>query len=47
MEGLGVSDMSAVPAMKAGNTNASAMILGDRCADLAMGRAVRWDAARD
>ena len=37
MEGLRVADMSAVPNIHAGNTNATAMMLGDRCADLVMG----------
>ena len=32
--GLRVCDMSAVPNINAGNTNAPAMMLGDRCADL-------------
>jgi choline dehydrogenase len=31
--GLRVADMSAVPNINAGNTNAPAMMLGDRCAD--------------
>ncbi|MEV8467513.1 GMC family oxidoreductase N-terminal domain-containing protein [Fluviibacterium sp. DFM31] len=35
--GLRVCDMSAVPEIPAGNTNAPAMMLGDRCADLVMG----------
>lgn len=35
---LRVCDMSAVPNINAGNTNAPAMMLGDRCADLVMGR---------
>lgn len=34
---LRVCDMSAVPNINAGNTNAPAMMLGDRCADLVMG----------
>ncbi len=34
---LSVCDMSAVPAIPAGNTNAAAMMLGDRCADLVLG----------
>jgi choline dehydrogenase-like flavoprotein len=38
VEGLRVCDMSAVPDINAGNTNAPAMMLGDRCADLVMGR---------
>ena len=38
IEGLRVCDMSAVPNINAGNTNAPAMMLGDRCADLIMGR---------
>ncbi|MCW1950253.1 MAG: GMC oxidoreductase, partial [Octadecabacter sp.] len=38
IEGLRVCDMSAVPNINAGNTNAPAMMLGDRCADLLMGR---------
>jgi hypothetical protein len=29
--------MSAVPNINAGNTNAAAMMLGDRCADFVMG----------
>ena len=33
VENLRVCDMSAVPNITAGNTNAAAMILGDRCAD--------------
>ncbi len=36
--GLRVCDMSAVPEIPAGNTNAPAMMLGDRCADLVMGK---------
>ena len=36
--GLRVCDMSAVPEIPAGNTNAPAMMLGDRCADLVMER---------
>lgn len=38
IDGLRVCDMSAVPNINAGNTNAPAMMLGDRCADLIMGR---------
>ncbi|MFM0052526.1 GMC family oxidoreductase [Caballeronia grimmiae] len=34
--GLRVCDMSAVPDINAGNTNAPAMMLGDRCADFIM-----------
>ena len=34
---LRVCDMSAVPDINAGNTNAPAMMLGDCCADLTMG----------
>ena len=34
--GLRVCDMSAVPNINAGNTNAPAMMLGDRCADFIM-----------
>lgn len=37
IEGLRVCDMSAVPEIPAGNTNAPAMMLGDRCADLILG----------
>ena len=37
VEGLRVCDMSAVPEIPAGNTNAPAMMLGDRCADMVMG----------
>ncbi len=36
IEGLRVCDMAAVPNINAGNTNAPAMMLGDRCADLIM-----------
>jgi len=39
VDGLRVADMSAVPDINAGNTNAPAMMLGDRCADFVMGRA--------
>ncbi|SNS60327.1 GMC family oxidoreductase [Antarctobacter heliothermus] len=35
--GLRVCDMSAVPEIPAGNTNAPAMVLGDRCADMVLG----------
>lgn len=38
IDGLRVADMSAVPNINAGNTNAPAMMLGDRCADFIMGR---------
>jgi choline dehydrogenase-like flavoprotein len=38
VEGLRVCDMSAVPNINAGNTNAPAMMLGDRCADFILGR---------
>ncbi|WP_417243173.1 GMC family oxidoreductase [Celeribacter sp.] len=38
ISGLRVCDMSAVPDINAGNTNAPAMMLGDRCADLIMGQ---------
>ncbi|WDR03958.1 GMC family oxidoreductase [Devosia algicola] len=38
VDGLRVCDMSAVPNINAGNTTAPAMMLGDRCADLIMGR---------
>jgi len=34
VQGLRVCDMSAVPDINAGNTNAPAMMLGDRCAEL-------------
>ena len=37
MDGLRVCDMSAVPDINAGNTNAPAMMLGARCADLVLG----------
>ena len=39
VEGLRVCDMSAVPNINAGNTNAAAMMLGDRCADFILGAA--------
>ncbi len=35
---LRVCDMSAVPNINAGNTNAPAMMLGDRCADFILGK---------
>jgi choline dehydrogenase len=38
IEGLRVADMSAVPDINAGNTNAPAMMLGARCAEFVMGR---------
>ena len=38
VEGLRICDMSVVPDINAGNTNAPAMMLGDRCADLVMGK---------
>jgi choline dehydrogenase-like flavoprotein len=38
IDGLRVCDMAAVPDINAGNTNAPAMMLGDRCADLMLGR---------
>lgn len=37
VERLRICDMSAVPDINAGNTNAPAMMLGDRCADLVTG----------
>ncbi len=37
VDGLRVCDLSAVPDIVAGNTNAPAMMLGDRCADLMIG----------
>ena len=36
VEGLRVCDMSAVPDINAGNTNAPAMMLGSRCAEFAL-----------
>jgi choline dehydrogenase-like flavoprotein len=38
VEGLRVCDLSAMPDINAGNTNAPAMMIGDRCADLMTGR---------
>ncbi|NND91121.1 MAG: NAD(P)-binding protein [Granulosicoccus sp.] len=38
VEGLRVCDLSAMPNINAGNTNAPAMMIGDRCADLMTGR---------
>ena len=38
VDGLRVCDMSAVPDINAGNTNAPAMMLGDRCADFVLSR---------
>jgi choline dehydrogenase-like flavoprotein len=37
VDGLRVCDMSAVPDINAGNTNAPAMMLGHRCAELVLG----------
>ncbi|MGH1464833.1 MAG: GMC family oxidoreductase [Cognatishimia sp.] len=37
VQGLRVCDMSAVPEIPAGNTNAPAMMLGHRCAEMVMG----------
>jgi choline dehydrogenase-like flavoprotein len=37
IDNLRVCDMSAVPNINAGNTNAPAMMLGDRCADFVLG----------
>lgn len=37
VDNLRVADMSAVPNINAGNTNAPAMMLGDRCADFVLG----------
>ena len=37
VDNLRVADMSAVPNINAGNTNAPAMMLGDRCADFILG----------
>lgn len=37
IDNLRVCDMSAVPNITAGNTNAPAMMLGDRCADFVLG----------
>lgn len=37
IDNLRVADMSAVPNINAGNTNAPAMMLGDRCADFVLG----------
>lgn len=36
IQALRVCDMSAVPDINAGNTNAPAMMLGDRCADFVL-----------
>lgn len=47
IDGLRVCDMSAVPDINAGNTNAPAMMLGDRCADLIMGRLNHSESAPD
>ena len=41
VDNLRVCDMSAVPNINAGNTNAPAMMIGDRCADFIMGRTPR------
>ena len=37
IEGLRVCDLSAMPDINAGNTQAPAMMMGDRCADMVMG----------
>jgi choline dehydrogenase-like flavoprotein len=37
VDNLRICDMSAVPNINAGNTNAPAMMLGDRCADFILG----------
>jgi len=37
IENLRVCDMSAVPNINAGNTNAPAMMLGDGCTDFILG----------
>src|SRR5579883_1306624 len=54
VERLRVCDLSAMPNINAGNTNAPAMMLGSRCAELIMadgsidaGRGARADAARE
>jgi choline dehydrogenase-like flavoprotein len=39
IEGLRVADMSAVPDINAGNTNAPATMLGNRCAGFILGTA--------
>ncbi|MEL7528819.1 MAG: GMC oxidoreductase, partial [Pseudomonadota bacterium] len=39
VENLRVCDMSAVPDINAGNTNAPAMMLGSRCAEFILQRA--------
>jgi choline dehydrogenase-like flavoprotein len=39
VEGLRVCDLSAMPNINAGNTNAPALMMGSRCAELVMGRA--------
>ncbi|WP_193139003.1 GMC family oxidoreductase [Meridianimarinicoccus sp. MJW13] len=38
IDGLRICDMSAAPDIVAGNTNAPAMMIADRCADMIMGR---------
>lgn len=38
IEGLRVCDLSAMPDINAGNTQAPAMMIGDRCADMILGR---------
>lgn len=38
IQGLRVCDASAMPEIPAGNTNAPSMMLGDRCADLVLGK---------
>ncbi|MFY0597843.1 MAG: GMC family oxidoreductase N-terminal domain-containing protein [Cognatishimia sp.] len=38
VDGLRVCDLSAMPDINAGNTQAPAMMMGDRCADMVLGR---------
>ena len=38
VDGLRICDLSAVPNIPSGNTQAPAMMLGDRCADMVMGK---------
>jgi choline dehydrogenase-like flavoprotein len=40
IEGLRVCDLSAMPNINAGNTAAPAMMLGSRCAEFVLGKAM-------
>ncbi|WP_376092897.1 GMC family oxidoreductase [Roseomonas sp. CCTCC AB2023176] len=46
LEGLRVCDLSAMPDINAGNTNAPAMMMGSRCAEFVNGAAGHWAEGR-